>query len=97
MKALKEAERMTAAGLRAFHASDHRKSGYAVKDHRKDFDATALKRFKGQRKAWAYFQKQPPGYRRVATYWVMSAKRAETRERRLAVLIADSAAGRRLN
>jgi uncharacterized protein YdeI (YjbR/CyaY-like superfamily) len=97
MKALKEAERMTAAGLRAFHASDHRKSGYAVKDHRKDFDAAALVRFKLRRKAWAYFQKQPPGYRRVATYWVMSAKRAETRERRLSVLIADSAAGMRLN
>jgi uncharacterized protein YdeI (YjbR/CyaY-like superfamily) len=97
MKELEAAGRMTEAGRRAFHASDHRKSGYAVKDHRADFDAAALKRFRAQRKAWVFFEKQPPGYRRLATWWVMSAKKEETRERRLAVLIADSAAGRRLD
>ncbi len=97
MKALEAAGRMTEAGRRAFHASDHRKSGYAVKDHKLDFDAPSLKRFRAQRSAWAFFRKQPPGYRRIASYWVMSAKKAETRAKRLAVLIADSAAGQRLN
>ena len=46
--------------------------------------------------AAAFFDAQPPGYRRTALHWVVSAKRPETRDRRLATLIADSAAGRRL-
>jgi len=44
--------------------------------------------------AWAYFSAQAPWYRRTATHWVMSAKREETRDRRLARLIEDCAAGR---
>jgi hypothetical protein len=43
------------------------------------------------------FEAQPPGYRRTACWWVMSARKPETRARRLDVLIADSAAGRRLS
>jgi len=46
--------------------------------------------------AWEFFAAQPRGYRRAATWWVVSAKRAETRARRLAKLAEDSAAGRRL-
>ena len=46
--------------------------------------------------AAAFFDAQPPGYRQLATYWVVSAKKPETRERRMAQLIEDSAAGRRL-
>ena len=45
------------------------------------------------RGAWKWFQAQPAGYRRTATYWVISAKRPQTRERRLEQLIEDSAAG----
>ncbi len=97
MKALTRAGRMTAAGRRAFEASDHRKSGYAVRDFAAEFDAAARKRFRAHRAAWTFFGKQPPGYRRMATWWVMSAKKADTRERRLDRLIADSAAGRRLD
>jgi uncharacterized protein YdeI (YjbR/CyaY-like superfamily) len=44
--------------------------------------------------AWAYFSAKPPSYRRQATWWVISAKKPETRARRLATLIEDSAAGR---
>lgn len=96
LKTLEEEGRMTEAGRRAFHASDHRKSGYASKDFKSEFDPAALGAFKGEPSAWAFFGEQPPGYRRIATYWVMNAKRPETRARRLAALIADSAAGRRL-
>ena len=46
--------------------------------------------------AWAFWTSQPPWYRRTATHWVVRAKRPETRERRLATLIADCAAGRRI-
>ncbi len=47
-------------------------------------------------KAWAFFSEQAPSYRRTATYWVISAKKEETRRKRLKTLIEDSAAGRTL-
>jgi len=50
-------------------------------------------RLRADRKAWAYWQAQPPSYRRTVTWWIISAKREETRLRRLEALIADSAAG----
>ena len=46
--------------------------------------------------AWSFFQLQPAGYRRTATHWVVSAKREDTRRKRLTTLIEDSANGRRL-
>ncbi len=45
--------------------------------------------------AWEFHERQPPGYRRTAAHWVMSAKKPETRARRLAILAEESAAGRR--
>src|SRR6266851_5615137 len=48
------------------------------------------------KKAWEFFGKQPPSYRQTAIYWVMNAKRDETRSKRLARLIEVSADGRRL-
>jgi uncharacterized protein YdeI (YjbR/CyaY-like superfamily) len=57
------------------------------------FDEDALRRFQADERAWSYFERQAPSHRKAATYWVMSAKRAETRDRRLGVLIASSAAG----
>lgn len=53
-------------------------------------------RFQAKSEAWAFFSAQPAGYRKTASWWVMSAKREETRLRRLEQLIADSAAGRRI-
>src|SRR5438128_203368 len=38
--------------------------------------------FRANKKAWRFFQTQPPGYRRIASWWVMSAKKEETRRRR---------------
>ncbi|HKP75460.1 MAG TPA: YdeI/OmpD-associated family protein, partial [Longimicrobiaceae bacterium] len=46
--------------------------------------------------AWDFFQAQPPWYRRTITWWVTSAKKPETKEKRLATLIAECAAGRTL-
>lgn len=96
MKQLEKEGRMTAAGHRAFEARDESKSGYAVKDLAATLDAVLEKTFRGQRSAWSFFGKQPAGYRRLAVYWVMNAKRQETRERRLAKLIEVSARGERL-
>jgi uncharacterized protein YdeI (YjbR/CyaY-like superfamily) len=97
MKALEAEGRMTEAGRRVFHARDHRKSGYATTDFQGVFDAATLRAFRRERKAWTHFQAQPPGYRRITTYWVMNAKKPETRARRLGILIAASAAGERLD
>jgi len=46
--------------------------------------------------AWADWAQRPPGYRKICLHWITSAKRPETRARRLATLIADSAAGRKI-
>ncbi len=53
-------------------------------------------RFRAEKKAWQWFEAMPRSYRHPAIWWVMSAKQEATRERRLATLIADSAAGRRI-
>ncbi|HEY0142130.1 MAG TPA: YdeI/OmpD-associated family protein [Thermoanaerobaculia bacterium] len=54
------------------------------------------KQFRANKKAWTYFEAQPPGYRRVILHWVMSAKKEETRVARLDKLIATSARGERI-
>jgi uncharacterized protein YdeI (YjbR/CyaY-like superfamily) len=90
--------RMQPAGMRALEARDEKKSGiYSFERNREaKLTASELKRFKANRGAWTFFETQPPSYRRVSLHWVVSAKRPETRERRLNTLIADSAAGRRI-
>ncbi len=65
-------------------------------DTRSKLDPAFAKRFRAEKKAWSWFQAQPKSYRSAAIYWVMSAKKPETRERRLATLIEDSARERRV-
>ncbi len=94
VKALKAAGRMRAAGLRVFEARDPKKAElYSFENPHRDLDAKATRRFKANRKAWAWFAAQAPSYRRPAMWWVTSAKREETRARRLAELIASAARG----
>jgi uncharacterized protein YdeI (YjbR/CyaY-like superfamily) len=89
---------MQPAGLAAFARRREERSG--VYSHEQasapELDAAQEQRFREQPGAWEFFQAQPPSYRKAALWWVVSAKRAETRERRLATLIADSAERRRL-
>ncbi|MBL8128889.1 MAG: YdeI/OmpD-associated family protein, partial [Chloroflexia bacterium] len=61
-----------------------------------DFDAAQLAAFQENPAAWAFFSARPPSYRKAATWWVISAKREETRERRMQTLIEDSAQERLL-
>ena len=60
------------------------------------FEPWMEKEFRKRKKAWAFFESQAPSYRKAAMWWVVSAKREATRQRRLATLIEDSAAGRRV-
>ena len=53
-----------------------------------------LARLRANETAWRWWQAQTPGYRRAATWWVVSAKQEATRDRRLATLVEDCAAGR---
>lgn len=88
---------MTPAGLAIFEKrSPSRAHGYTY-GNRTPFDAATRAVFQAKKKAWAFFEAQPPGYRRLLAHWVMSAKRDETRKRRLAKLIAESAAGKRID
>jgi uncharacterized protein YdeI (YjbR/CyaY-like superfamily) len=92
---LTRAGRMEPAGLAAFEARrDDRTGVYSYERAHARLDADAERAFRVNRRAWAYWRSRPPWYRRTATWWVVSAKREETRQRRLATLIADSAAGR---
>ena len=88
---------MMPAGLRAFEARDEARSGlYSFEQRPQELPPEYAERFQQNASAWAFFQAQPPGYRRLVTHWVLSAKREETRLKRLATLIADSEHGRRI-
>ena len=98
VKELTKQGRMRPAGLKAFEARKEEKSGIYAYENRKSavLGEAAEKRFRSRPKAWNFFQSQPASYRQTAIWWVMSAKKEETRQQRLERLIAESAAGRRV-
>lgn len=86
--------RMHPAGLRTFESRDRsRDTAYAREAGKGELDAAAQREFKKHKAAWTKWQARPPGYRRTASWWVMSAKKPETRARRLAILIEATAVG----
>ena len=89
---------MKPAGLAAFaRRTEARSSIYSYENrHLAALDPEREQRFRAARAAWEFFSKQPPSYRQLSIYRVMNAKREETREKRLALLIEASARGRRL-
>jgi uncharacterized protein YdeI (YjbR/CyaY-like superfamily) len=95
---LRDEGRMTPAGETAFAARrEDRSAVYSYeRRHEAAFDAEQEATFRGNEAAWAWFGDQSASYRRTTTFWVVSAKRPETRARRLATLIECSAEGRRV-
>lgn len=94
---LMEAELVAAPGLAAWEARDPAKVQKETFSERRPVLGDAYEaEFRRQAAAWAFWEKQPPGYRRSVTHWVVSAKKEETRQRRLAKLIALCAAGERV-
>jgi uncharacterized protein YdeI (YjbR/CyaY-like superfamily) len=100
---IRKAEELTAKGLmmpeglKAFELrEDHRSRIYSFEQGDIHFDETSLKLFKKNKKAWAFFESQPPSYRKPATWWVISAKQEATRSKRIQTLIADSESGIRV-
>ena len=91
-----QAGKMAPAGMAAWEARKEDKTAIYSYENRKELklDPALERQLKANKAAWEYFQSRPAGYRHLATFYVMSAKREETRQRRLEKLIADSAAGR---
>lgn len=97
VEALRKLGQMAAPGLAAFRSRDAKRTGiHSFENRPASLPAALAKVFRADPEAWAFFQAQPPGYRRTATWWVISAAKEETRLKRLATLIDDSKHGRRL-
>jgi uncharacterized protein YdeI (YjbR/CyaY-like superfamily) len=91
---LKRRGLMAPPGLQAYEARDEKRSEiYSYEERDRPLAPAYLRKLKANRRAWTFFSSQAPSYRRGATYWVMSAKREETRLRRLQDLIDSSARG----
>ena len=91
------AGRMTRAGLAAFEARKaDRTAVYSFEQRPAELPPPLKRRFRLNGNAWRYFQKEAPWYRRTSTHWILSAKREETRLKRLETLIACSAEGVRI-
>ena len=94
---LKAAGQVHASGLAVYEGRDPKlQKKYSFENRDARLSPEYAKLFRANKTAWANFERMIPSYRHPAIWWVMSAKQAATRERRLAALIADSAAGRRL-
>lgn len=90
--------RMKPSGLRSFQERDERKTRlYSYERKPAVLDAELAARLRANRKASAFFDAQPSGYRRLAVHWIMSAKKEETRERRFRHLVDRSASGARID
>jgi uncharacterized protein YdeI (YjbR/CyaY-like superfamily) len=87
---------MQPAGLRAFEGRDRRKDAtYSYEQPPLDLPAEMRGRLEADPNAWRGWESETSSFRRQAAYWIMSAKRPETRERRFAQLVESVAAGRR--
>lgn len=93
---LARAGRMQPGGLAAFAGRLEAKSAIYAYEQRAGavFDEASEQEFRKHASGWKFFQTQPAWYRRTTTWWVISAKKPGTRQKRLATLIADSEAGR---
>jgi uncharacterized protein YdeI (YjbR/CyaY-like superfamily) len=94
--ALKAAGQMTAAGERAYEENKHKSGLYAYERELAALDSEEEALFRKTEVAWADWETRPPGYRKVVLHWVTSARKPETRAKRLAILIESSAAGKRI-
>jgi uncharacterized protein YdeI (YjbR/CyaY-like superfamily) len=98
VRVLQAAGRMTKAGLDAFaRRSEDRSRAYSYEQAKRAvLEPVQETEFKKNKKAWKFFEAQPPSYRRMAAWYVVSAKRPETRQTRLTKVIHASANGVRI-
>ena len=97
VKVLSDEGRMQPAGERAFQARKENRSGiYSYEQRRDKLEEPYEKKLRLNKAAWDFFQAQPPSYRKVVCWWVVSAKQEDTRLKRLEQLIKESANGKRI-
>jgi uncharacterized protein YdeI (YjbR/CyaY-like superfamily) len=96
-QALIEQGQMQPAGLKAYQARKENKSGsYSYEQRSVDLEEPYNQLLKKNEAAWSFFQKQPASYRKAISWWIISAKKDETRLKRLERLMAYSVQGQRL-
>ncbi len=94
---LSKENRMRPAGLKAFAARKEYRSGiYSYEQRPAELVEPYASRLRRNKSAWQFFQAQPPSYRKMITWWIVSAKTEDTRLRRLDRLIETSAREKRL-
>ena len=94
---LKKEKRMQPSGLAAFEKREASRTGiYAFENQPRELSSEFQKIFRKNKEAWDFYQSQPPYSRRVSSYWVMGAKKEETRIRRLNHVIERCAKGERV-
>ena len=98
MQELAREGRTHPAGIEVFKQRAPEKSGIYAYENRQSavLSKAAEKQFRSKPAAWDFFQQQPRWYRQTIIWWVVSAKKTETQQRRLETLIADSKAKRRI-
>ena len=96
--ALIKERRMKPAGLAAFERRDEDRTRrhHAARDN-PVLDAATRRALKADKKAYAYFEALPPGMKRLYTFWLTSAKREDTRAKRLAIVLERCRAGKRID
>jgi uncharacterized protein YdeI (YjbR/CyaY-like superfamily) len=96
-KELVRQKQMRPVGLKAFAAQIHNKSGiYSYEQRSTDLKQPYAKLLKKNKAAWNFFEIQPPSYRKMIGWWIISAKKEETRMARMVKLISESAKGKRM-
>ena len=94
---LTKEKRMMPPGIAAFEKrTPERTAVYSFEREQAELEPAMVKEFKKNQAAWKFFSAQPPYYRRLGAWYILSAKRDETRKKRLAMLIAASAKGKRI-
>jgi uncharacterized protein YdeI (YjbR/CyaY-like superfamily) len=90
-------KQMRTAGLKAFAARVENRSGiYSYEQRSPELNQPYAKLLRKNKAAWNFFERQPPSYRKMMGWWIVSARKEETRMARLAKLINESAKGKRL-
>jgi uncharacterized protein YdeI (YjbR/CyaY-like superfamily) len=97
MEELIAAGKAAPPGIAAFERRDKiAVAPYSFENRNITLSPAFLKRLKANPRAWKFFQSEPPGYRRTTVFWVMQAKKAETREKRFRVMLDRMAKGERM-
>ncbi len=89
---------MHPVGIKAFEAREDARSGiYSFEQQHIEFSNEQEDQFRANEAAWTFFEAKAPWYRRAATWWVVSAKRQATRDKRLSTLIEASKLGQTID